>query len=195
MSFITLSEAKAHLRVTDSAEDALIQIFIDAACGLCEEYCARPFGSEAPKTVKAAALLIISDLDKNREAQITTPNIQENRTLKALLFSHIDFDGQNVTNEDTDLVGMLRGDTWIRDWQWLEDDGTPINITGYIASLKFDDVVYPATITDAAQGRIEFEFTPLKTSEFTAKRTLYSLTVTSPGGEVTTLDRKSITIL
>lgn len=77
MSILTLAEAKAHLRVDDSAEDLLIQDCIDAASDQISQYLGRtvPWLDAAsdpvaiPASVKQAAKLLVGDYYANREAQ------------------------------------------------------------------------------------------------------------------------------
>ena len=78
MSITTLVEAKAHLRVTHSSEDTLIQIYIDAAEENASEYLNRAIyetdiGSDLTGivmngSIKAAVLLFVGHLYNNREA-------------------------------------------------------------------------------------------------------------------------------
>lgn len=49
---VTLSDAKAHLRVTSSAEDALITALISAACDFIGEYSGRVLASETWKIME-----------------------------------------------------------------------------------------------------------------------------------------------
>ena len=67
MPLISLSQAKSHLRVDIAEDDALIQIYIDAAVDHISTLLNTPSVPNAP-AVKAAALLIIADLYENREA-------------------------------------------------------------------------------------------------------------------------------
>jgi hypothetical protein len=194
VSFITLAEGKQALRVTQTSEDALIQIYIDAACELCEEYCNRQFGPIAPASVKSAALLALCDLFNNRESQIVGPSVSENRAFKDLLFSSMDFDGNSVASIEVDGEGILIGDTFSRDWQWLDSTGAPINVSGYTAVFKLGGTEYQATILNAVEGRFSVTLSATQTSELAAVKTLYTLKVTSPTGVVTTLDRKTVSI-
>lgn len=84
MSTVTLEQAKLHLRVDSTAEDTLIQAFIDAA----ESHIARQLGEDMPEKMDApliaAALLLIGDLYVNRERQ-SEVNLSENTAFRALL--------------------------------------------------------------------------------------------------------------
>lgn len=84
---ISLEEAKLHLRVDSSAEDALITLYIGAARTLIEQHIQRKlvildrFSTlaenevEIDDAIKAAALLLIGNLYENREA--TTEKLNE----------------------------------------------------------------------------------------------------------------------
>jgi uncharacterized phage protein (predicted DNA packaging) len=65
----TLEEAKEHLRVDHSDDDALISTYADAAVSRVLQYCnlALVPGGAAVAAFKAAALLALGDLYANRE--------------------------------------------------------------------------------------------------------------------------------
>lgn len=84
-SITTLETAKAHLRVDGNSDDAMIQIYIDAAEAHVNDWCDKgiePFIAY-PAPVSAAVLLIVGDLYENREAQ--GMQLYRNRTVDYLL--------------------------------------------------------------------------------------------------------------
>ena len=71
---IDLSRLKAHLRVTHSSEDDLIQVYLDAATELVSEYLGGDSNTPeswmtADAPIDAAVLLLAADLYLNRERQ------------------------------------------------------------------------------------------------------------------------------
>jgi hypothetical protein len=73
---VSLTEAKTHLKVSDSTEDSLITIQIRAAEDLIRKILNNP-SPPVTYAVKAAALLIIGDLYENRTGAVQdelTPN-------------------------------------------------------------------------------------------------------------------------
>ena len=91
MSLVTLSQAKQHLRVDDTHEDALIQLYIDAAEQSTADYLERGVYSDAAalaaatsdpngivinSAILAAILLQVGHLHANREA-VTLGNAVE----------------------------------------------------------------------------------------------------------------------
>lgn len=83
---VTLAQAKSHLRVTDTSEDTLIGIYIDAAEDYITKYLNTSPVPQAP-SVKAAALLIIGDLFENREGA-SDKEIYENPAVLRLLYPY-----------------------------------------------------------------------------------------------------------
>lgn len=89
---VTLAEAKSHLRVTDTAEDSTIQLYIDAAGSSIEKYLNRAIPNSAQPTpnidaaIKAACLLLVGDLYENRGAKITGTIVTENKAVENLLY-------------------------------------------------------------------------------------------------------------
>lgn len=86
MAIVSLSEAKEHLRVDQSYEDTIIQLYIDAA----DEYISNYLNDAGyPKTnaIKAAALLIIGGLYENRE-QYGDAEFKEIPAVYGLLFPY-----------------------------------------------------------------------------------------------------------
>ncbi len=83
MSYITLQQAKQHLRVDHSDEDDLIQTYIDAA----EDWIAKRCGEfeELPKSLVAATLLFVGDLYENREIQFTSIKMSTSKTMETLV--------------------------------------------------------------------------------------------------------------
>lgn len=70
--YLTLAEAKAHLRVEFDEEDNLIEGYIDSAFALIENLIERPLSEvevegRFPKDLKHAALLLIGNWYANRE--------------------------------------------------------------------------------------------------------------------------------
>lgn len=93
MALIDLTRAKEHLRLpdlTDTSEDALIQLYIDAV----EEHIATTIGASipnpAPKALVAAGLLYLGDLYDNRGAnmEMRGANLVANPAYDALVFPH-----------------------------------------------------------------------------------------------------------
>lgn len=83
---ITLAQFKAHLRVTHSDEDTLIQTYLDAASNLIDEYLqVDSSGAPDEPPVDAAILLLGADLYLNRERQLTSNVLNENSTYTLLL--------------------------------------------------------------------------------------------------------------
>lgn len=93
MAIVTLTEAKLHLKVDQTSEDALIGLHIAAAEEMIEKYinCTIPNKNlptpNPPASIKAAALLIISDLYENRDGA-TEIELKENPAITRLLFPY-----------------------------------------------------------------------------------------------------------
>lgn len=90
---VSLTEAKSHLRVDQSAEDALITLYIEASEDHIKAYLNRsvPGIADSPQTVpaaiKAAALLIVGDLYENREGG-GEKDIKRNPAVDNLLYPY-----------------------------------------------------------------------------------------------------------
>lgn len=93
MSVVTLTEAKLHLRVTDTSEDTLIQSYIDAAQDFVRNYINQPLPGEfdspaiTPAAVKSAILLYVGDLYENRQAQ-SEKDLKPNQAVHSLLYPY-----------------------------------------------------------------------------------------------------------
>jgi hypothetical protein len=81
---MTLTEAKAHLRVTHNLEDALIQSYLDAALAHVANFLGDDLPDPMPAPVEAAVLLLMADLYINRERQGDKP-LNENSAYALLL--------------------------------------------------------------------------------------------------------------
>ena len=69
MNLVSIEEAKAHLYVYHDADDSLIQIYIEAASGSINKYLdGADFTAGVPAELKQAALLLVGEFYKNREA-------------------------------------------------------------------------------------------------------------------------------
>lgn len=93
MAVVSLSEAKNHLRVDQSAEDALIQVYLDAAIDYVRNFLNTDIPGEldspvsTPSAIKAAIYLIVGGLYEHRE-QYSEVDIKENPAVKNLLFPY-----------------------------------------------------------------------------------------------------------
>lgn len=65
---ITLAEARLFLRVTDDAEDALIQLLIEAATGRVELSTGLALSDPAPAALRLAILMLVAQAYENRDA-------------------------------------------------------------------------------------------------------------------------------
>ncbi|NKM86347.1 phage gp6-like head-tail connector protein [Rhizobium laguerreae] len=83
MSIVQLATAKAHLNITDTADDALIQGKIDAAEAYVEKILgftlATGFGGSAgvPDDVKEAILQLVGHFYENREGSLVGITAEE----------------------------------------------------------------------------------------------------------------------
>lgn len=68
MAKVTLEEAKAHLRIEDDAEDALLSAYIDATEGYLASIGVDMTGEPLPAPLKAAVLLHTAGLYESRGA-------------------------------------------------------------------------------------------------------------------------------
>lgn len=66
---MNLLDIKAHLRVTNTAEDGVIQSYWDAAEGHVAEYLGDDLPDPMPEPIQAAVLLLVGDLYLNRTRQ------------------------------------------------------------------------------------------------------------------------------
>lgn len=83
---ISLSEAKAHLRITHTAEDTLIQAYMNAANDYIKNFLNVNTVPNNAST-KAAALLIVGGLYENRES-MGEKEIKENPAVKSLIYPY-----------------------------------------------------------------------------------------------------------
>lgn len=84
MALITLKQAKAQCRVTNSAEDSLIQTYIDGVIDYIQIYLDRTDLPETPGLI-SAALMMVEDRYYNRGAMVDG-SLKPNPAVEALLF-------------------------------------------------------------------------------------------------------------
>lgn len=82
--YVTLAEAKAHLRVEHNDEDQLINAYIDAGEDAVIREC-LDFGEVMPSPLKAAVLLYAADLYANRELQYPGVRMSTSTTIDRLI--------------------------------------------------------------------------------------------------------------
>ncbi|MGP9437418.1 head-tail connector protein [Ewingella sp. AOP8-B2-18] len=65
---IDLNEVKMHCRIDDDYEDALIQVYVDAALEVCQMHIGKRFDTDLEFTpaIKVGCLMYISQLYDNR---------------------------------------------------------------------------------------------------------------------------------
>lgn len=76
---ITLQEVKLHCRIdeSDTLEDSLLQVYIDAALEACQKHIGKSFDKqEFTPAIKAGCLIYIAHLYENRE-MVTTNAVNE----------------------------------------------------------------------------------------------------------------------
>ena len=86
MSYVTLSEAKQHLRIDHNDEDSLITIYIEAAeLNACQYLNLEELPQEL--AIKAAILLLVGDFYEHREAA-TEKELYRNHAVDSLLYPY-----------------------------------------------------------------------------------------------------------
>ncbi len=73
---ITLAEAKAFLRVTDDAEDALIQLLIEAATERVELSVGLVLTDPAPSPLRLAILMLVAHGFEHREGETSAALVE-----------------------------------------------------------------------------------------------------------------------
>ncbi|MGN6208831.1 head-tail connector protein [Asticcacaulis sp.] len=71
----TLDEAKAHLKVDFSDDDAIIETYSNSSVALCLQYCNRdlvPYSDIAVAAFKAAALMTLTDFYEGHQPVISS---------------------------------------------------------------------------------------------------------------------------
>jgi hypothetical protein len=66
---ITLAEAKAFLRVTDDAENALVQLLVDAAAERVETAVGMVLTDPTPAPLRLAILMLVAHGHEHREGE------------------------------------------------------------------------------------------------------------------------------
>lgn len=87
-AIVSLEEARAHVRAEGQEDDAMLQIYIDAAIDRVIQFIGRPIPESEPAGIKAAVLLYVGDLYEHREAQVAGNPITANPTADALLWPY-----------------------------------------------------------------------------------------------------------
>jgi len=93
MPVVEIAEVKTHLRIQNDLEDSALEIYIAAADEIICNYCnldALPTGESpdpVPASMRAAALLIVGDLYKNKEANLDK-QAYANPAVDALLYPY-----------------------------------------------------------------------------------------------------------
>lgn len=86
---LTLDEAKAHLRIDGDDEDAIVEVYADAAVLSCLKSTSRQLVPEGAEPIfKAAALLMLGDLYGNREGVIAGQSFGVSPTVERLLWPY-----------------------------------------------------------------------------------------------------------
>lgn len=92
VQIVSLAVAKVHLRVTSNAEDALIQLYMDASSEEIEKYLNRRIPGaylptpNIPAAISAACLLLVGDLYFNRDgAAAGKATVESNPAVMRLL--------------------------------------------------------------------------------------------------------------
>ena len=77
MSIVTVAEAKAHMNIVTTDDDALITAKIDAAEAWVGSYLGTPLADPVPEPVKEAVRQLVAHLYENREASIVGVSMTE----------------------------------------------------------------------------------------------------------------------
>lgn len=207
MARTTLALVKEHLRVDglDTSQDNVIALYTDAAEEHVEMWCDRKFGATLPPSVTKAVLLLVGEFYENRESLNIGNVVNALPTLDRLLQLHRNYEGYFGAASLPPAVASLDdepifiGDDWSRIWRWKDEAGTAINVTGYTGTFELyqgETLVHSGAlvVSNAAGGEFTFAIQDSVTTAFEAGEYWYRARVTSPGGEVTTLDRKRVNV-
>lgn len=87
-TIVTLAEARAHVRAEGQDDDAMLQLYVDAAVDRVTKFIAQDIPTPVPASIKAAVLLYVGDLYEHREAQFIGTIQSENPSADALLWPY-----------------------------------------------------------------------------------------------------------
>ena len=90
MPIVTLDEVKAHIKVENDAEDALIKAYIAAGEGFVRCYCGQDFENEAPPVVKVACLMVIGGMYENRQHALMTEGRTAQFRVNHLVYDYLE---------------------------------------------------------------------------------------------------------
>lgn len=102
MSWVTVEQAREHLEVIGTDQDAKIQRYIDAAEAYAAQYMGRDLqpwespdsnssssvAAEPPEDVRVAILMLVADLFENRTVGITGTTYAKNPAAENLMHFH-----------------------------------------------------------------------------------------------------------
>ena len=92
---LTVDEVKAHLRIEDDEEDALLASYIVQSQAAAEDYCRLSFENDlesVPEPVRLAVLLMVSYLYENRDEPDHAAYVTMRTAFENLLYPHRDPD-------------------------------------------------------------------------------------------------------
>jgi Phage gp6-like head-tail connector protein len=207
MARIPLATVKEQLRVegTDTSQDNVLAIYIEAMEEFVEAWCDRKFGHELPFKIQAAVLLGVGDLYENRESINVGNIVNKIPTMESLMQSHRDYGNYFGMSPppilaELDPEPLYIGDDWSRVWRWKDAAGVAINVTGYTGTFVLydgDTEIHSGnlTISNAVGGEFAYTIQDAVTTTFASGERWYRVRVSSAGGEVVTLDRKRLNVL
>ncbi len=91
---------------------------------------------------------------------------------------------------------IIRGDSFAREWQWLDSTDTPINITGYTGMWELfrgENILVQSgalTMVNAALGKMSYALSAAQTQVIAAGEYWYRVRYTSVAGFVTVIERR-----
>lgn len=89
MPMVTLDEVKMHCKVGGTAEDTLLQTYIDAAEGFVRRYCGQDFEGDVPPVVKVACLMVVAGLYETRQSVIMSDRASS-FTVNKLVYDYLE---------------------------------------------------------------------------------------------------------
>ena len=90
MPMVTLEEVKLHMKVDNSAENALIQTYINGAEDFIRRFCGQDFEDALPPVVKVACLMIVAGMYEGRQHVLATEGRSANVVVNNLVYDYLE---------------------------------------------------------------------------------------------------------